>query len=657
MFPPTLSSRPAAPAAPHPEAERHWRGGVEHARGGRWKEAEKAHARAVRLAPREPLYWVNLGQARRQLGDLDGAAAAADEALRVDPTYWVAAQLRLATRLERHRYAEALEDAERVTRHPGSTYQQWTDYGLALYHSGRFRESASALLQALTRKPDHFEAYVMLCNVFDRLNLHSEAVECLRTGLALKGDWGTGLGGVVFHSLFACDWSRLDADLEALRTLLERPGPHEFGPFMFLSFGADAARQLTVFREHARIHFGAVVPMPTRPPHQHPPVARIRVGYLSNDLQQHATALLLVQVLELHDRERFEVRLYSYGPDDDSELRRRLRAACEDFVDVGGMSDRETAQRIRDDGNEILVDLKGYTLNARTPVVAMRPAPIQVAYLGFPGTMGAPFIDYAIVDPVVAPPSMAEAFSEKLAWMPDCYQPNDRLREVGESTGRSAWGLPEDAVVLCCFNHTYKIRPALFDIWCRVLKDTPGSVLWLLQSNEQARDNLLREAAARGIGPDRIVFAPVVSSCENLARLVHADLFLDTLPVNAHTTASDALWSGVPVLTCAGDSFVGRVAASLLHAVGMPELVTSDLAAYEALARSLAADPQRLTVLKTRLIAACATAPLFDSLRTARAIEDLYARMVERWRAGLPPDHLPPRAIDGTASPSGVQPL
>lgn len=642
MFPsPTVSRRPPAV---NPDAERHWRSGVEHARAGRWKEAEKSHARAVRLAPREPLYWVNLGQARRRLGDLDGAQAAADEALRVDPDYWVAAQLRLSTRLDRHRYADALDDAERITRQPSATHLQWADYGLALYQTGNHHAAASALLKALSRKPDYFEAHVMLCNVFDRLGLHAEAVECLRTGLALKPDWGAGRAGVLYHSLFACDWRTLDDDLDALRALLERPGPHDFGPFMFLSFGADAMRQRAVFEDHVRLHLGQVAPMPAVSPHALPPSDRIRIGYLSNDLQEHATALLLVQVLELHDRGRFDVRLYSYGPDDGSPMRARLRAACDAFVDVGGMSDTEAARRIRDDGIEVLVDLKGHTMNARTAIVAMRPAPVQAAYLGFPGTTGAGFVDYAIVDPVVAPAAMADAFTEKLAWLPDCYQPNDRLRDVAAAVDRADCGLPEGALVLCCFNHTYKLRPQTFDLWCRLLRDTPDAVLWLLQSNDQARSNLLREARARGIGPERLVFAPVRPSREHFARLRHADLFLDTLPVNAHTTASDALWSGVPIVTCAGDSFVGRVAASLLHAVGLPELVAPDLERYESIARSLIADRPRLAALKDRLLAERATVPLFDSARSARALEDLYERMVARWRAGEAPDHLPPRA-------------
>lgn len=648
---PTHSPRRASPAAANPEAERHWRGGVEHARAGRWKDAEKAHARAVRAAPKEPLFWVNLGQARRKLGDLDGACAAAEEALRTDPSSKIAVQLRLATRLERHRYADAIEDAARVTREDGATHHQWADYGVALYQLGRHQEAVSALLRALACKPDFFEAHVALCNSFDRIGLHAEAVECLRTALMLKPGWGAGIVGAIYHSLFSCDWSHLDDDLHALTALLERPEPQDFGPFMFLSFGTDAAGQRRVFGDHARLNHAHELPFPRVDPSARPAGGRLRIGYLSNDFHQHATAMLLAQVIELHDRERFDVRLYSYGTADGSAMRRRLEAASESFVDVAGFSNREAAQRIRDDGIDILIDLKGYTLNARTAIMAMRPAPIQAAYLGFPGTMGADFIDYAIVDPVVAPPSMAEAFAEKLAWLPDCYQPNDRLREVGTPPGRHACGLPEQGFVFCCFNHTYKIRPSMFDIWCRLLAATPGSVLWLLQSNPQARGNLLREAQARGIDPSRLVFAPVVSSGENLARLTHADLFLDTLPVNAHTTASDALWSGVPLVTCAGDSFVGRVAASLLHAVGLPELAVADLAAYESLAAAIASDPARLAALKAHLERARSTAPLFDSALTTRGLEALYLRMAERWHAGLAPDHLQPRRLAAADAP------
>jgi len=632
------------------QAERHWRAGVAHGLAGRWKEAEKAHARATKAAPREALFWVNLGQARRKLGDLDGALDAVEAALRASPGDGLALQLRLAIRLERHQYGEALVDAERVARLPDAGHLQWSDYGSALYQAGRHREAASALLRALACRPDHFAGHVMLCNVFDRLGLHREAVECLRTALAFRPDWSAGQVGVVYHSLYGCDWSRLDADLAALQERLGQPGPHDISPFLFLSAGTDAARQRAVFAEHAALRFGSVPQLPGLTPADLPRGDRLRIGYLSNDFHQHATAMLIAQVLELHDRLRVEVRLYSYGSGDGSPMRRRLESAGDAFVELAGLSDREAAQRIRDDGVEILVDLKGYTLNARTAILAMRPAPIQVAYLGFPGTMGAPFIDYAIADPIVAPASMAEAFTESLAWLPDCYQPNDRLREIGTPPGRAACGLPEHGIVFCCFNHTYKLRAALFDRWCRLLERTPGSVLWLLQSNLQARGNLLREAAARGIDPGRLVFAPVVPPAQNLARLTHADLFLDTLPINAHTTASDALWAGVPVVTCPGDSFVGRVAASLLSAAGLADLIAPDLDAYERLAGDLAADPARLSAIRERLRAARADSPLFDSARITRGLEALYERMRDRWRAGLAPAQLEPRQPEAAAS-------
>lgn len=644
MSAPFAPFRPALPAALRPEAERHWRAGVEHAKAGRWKDAEKAHARAVKVAPGEPLYWVNLAQARRKLGDLAGSVEACDGALKADPQFVLAKQIRVAARMERHRYEELLADAEAVARRPGAGYDSWLDYGVALERTNRHVAAVGALMQALSLKPDLFDAYIVLCNAFDRLKLHAEAVESLRTAVALKPGWPAGLAGIVHHSLHACDWSRLDADLAVLAERLEQPGPYDLNPFMFLSFGADATTQRRLFAEHAQLRYGSTEPLPAPAPPRTPP-RRVRIGYLSNDLQTHATALLIAQILELHDRSRVEVRLYSYGPDDGSEMRRRLAAAGDAFVDVCGLSDRETAQRIRDDGVEILVDLKGYTLHARTAVMAMRPAPVQVAWLGFPGTLAAPFIDYAIVDPVVCPPSMAEGFSESLAWLPDSYQPNDRTREIGVPPGRAACGLPEDGFVFCCFNHTYKIRPQTFDVWCRLLADVPGSVLWLLASNAQAEQNLRREASARGVDPARLVFAPMAPPPEHLARLTHADLFLDTLPINAHTTASDALWAGVPVLTCTGNAFVGRVAASLVHAVGLPELAVDDLASYERLARELATDPVRYRSVRERLHEGRLSAPLFDSARTARELDALYLRMAERWRAGLAPAPLPPRPV------------
>jgi predicted O-linked N-acetylglucosamine transferase (SPINDLY family) len=409
---------------------------------------------------------------------------------------------------------------------------------------------------------------------------------------------------------------------------------------MLLSTGVDAAVQRRINSEFSIQNFSNIEALPTILPAARAAGERLRIGYFSNDFHNHATSMLIARVFELHDRSRFETRLYSYGPDDRSVLRRRIEAAGDAFIDVSGLSDRETAHRIRADGIDVLIDLKGFTFKARTNVLAMRPAPIQVAYLGYPATMGAGFIDYAIVDPIVLPPEKADEFTERLAWMPDSYQPNDQLRPIAQVPSRADVGLPESAFVFCCFNNTYKILPEVFDVWCRLLAGTPNSVLWQLAKTEASKSNLRREVALRGIDPDRLIFAPPVAPEHNLARIGLADLFLDTLPYNAHTTASDALWVGVPLVTCRGNAFAGRVAASLLHAVGLPELVTDSLADYEALALEIAHHPTRHAALKAHLRTARETAPLFDSLRTTRSLEELYLRMADRWRAGLPPDHL-----------------
>jgi len=624
------------------EAEAHWRGGLAHARAGRWKEAEKAYARAARSAPRDPLYWVNLGQARRKLGDPSGAAQAAQAALSVDAGHAIARQMLQASLVDQHRYGDALAAALAATQRADATHVDWADCGHVLYQVGRHQEAVSALLRAVARKMDFFPAYVMLCNVFHAMGLHQEAVEALRTVTALAPHWRPAHAGILYHSLHACLWDRLEEDTAALRAAGERAEREPVNPFMYLSVGTCARDQLAAIGEHARANFGPIRPMPAVDPARALRQGRIHVGYLSNDFHQHATAMLLVQVLELHDRNRFRVTLYSYGPNDGSAMRARLERAGDAFVDVRETSDAEVARRIRDDGVDVLVDLKGYTLHARPAIVALRPAPVQVSYLGFPGTMGAGFVDYLVTDPIVTPPAMADAFAEKLAFMPQCYQPNDRQREVGPTPARADCGLPPQGFVFCCFNNTYKIRPEVFEVWCRLLAAVPGSVLWLLASNPQAVANLQREAQRRGIDPQRLVFAPMVAPAANLARLAHADLFLDTLPINAHTTASDALWAGVPLVTCAGDSFVARVAASLLHAAGLPQLVATDLAQYESIALRVARDPGEAAALRRQLLATRLQAPLFDSERYARAFERLLERMVARWRAGLAPEELAP---------------
>jgi predicted O-linked N-acetylglucosamine transferase (SPINDLY family) len=440
-----------------------------------------------------------------------------------------------------------------------------------------------------------------------------------------------------------CDWRDFDAEVAGLTAALARGVPAS-PPFPLLATPASPAIQ----RKAAELYTIG----------RHPPAAvplwrgeryardRIRVGYLSADLHEHATAHLMVGVFERHDRSRFETFAFSFGRDDNSAMRTRLERAFDRFIDVRAMSDQAVAELVRSLEIDIAVDLKGITLGARTGIFARRPAPVAVSYLGYPGTMGAPYIDYVIADRFVIPEDQQGAFSEQVVTLPDSYQPNDTARSVPERTPtRVEAGLPENGFVFCCFNNSYKITPDVFGVWMRLLHAVEGAVLWLL--NGPAVANLRREAAERGIAPERLVFAPRASPGEHLARHRLADLFLDTPYCNAHTTASDALWAELPLVTCAGATFASRVAGSLLRAAGLPELVTHSLADYEALALTLARDPVRLAGLRTQLAEGRVRCPLFDTQRITRHIEAAYLTMWERQQRGQPPRGFAVPAIDG----------
>jgi predicted O-linked N-acetylglucosamine transferase (SPINDLY family) len=400
-------------------------------------------------------------------------------------------------------------------------------------------------------------------------------------------------------------------------------------------------------------HLRNARPLPPRP--VSPVGQRLRIGYVSNDFHNHATSLLMVEALEQRNREHFEVTLYSHSPDDGSALQKRVRDACERHVNMRAMSEQQMAQAIHADGIDILVDLKGHTFGNRLGVFAHRPAPIQVAWLGFPGTCGADYIDYIIGDPRVTPLEHADHYSEHIAQLPNSYQPNDSQRQRPQQVTRAQCGLPDDALVLGCFNQSFKIGPANFTAWMRILQAVPNSLLWLLEDNEQATHNLRREAQARGVDPARLVFAPRVATAVHLSRLPLADLMLDNWPCNAHTTASDALWMGVPIVTLSGEIFASRVCASLLHAVGLGELACDSVAQYEATAIDLLRDPQRRQRLRNHLDNGRAAFPLFDGRRFAGDLEHLYERMAERARLGLPPEALAAEAsIDPPAAPTAA---
>jgi protein O-GlcNAc transferase len=630
--------------------------------------AEAAYRRVIELAPGIAEGHNNLGTVLKDQGRLDQALAAFDQAIALQADYAEAfynraTVLQQQARLEealaaygraialRENYADAINNAGIVLQELGRAGEAIDLYrrllermpahadarnnlGTALLAEGRADEARAAFEQALAHQPDFPEAFCNLGNARRELGDLTGAIAAYRDALRLRPDDSGAFSQLTYHRAQACAWDGYQADQEKLVDMARRG--IRVPPFYLLATPASASDQLSCAR-----HWAASISPPRKTLFHHQPRAgreRIRLGYLSGDFHQHATAQLMAELFECHDRDRFEVFAYSYGPDDHSPMRARLAAAFDRFVDIRARSHHKAADLIHADEVDILVDLKGYTHHARPAISAYRPAPVQVSYLGYPATMGADFIDYIIVDPFVVPSSQQPFFSERLVHLPRSYQVNDRRREVADaSTSRRDVGLPAEGLVLCSFNNSYKISPVFFDIWMRLLRAVPGSVLWLLEANPQVPGNLRSEAEKRGVDSGRLIFAPLVPPAEHLGRHRHADLFLDTLPCNAHTTASDALWAGSPVVTCRGDTFAGRVAGSLLMAIDMPELVTTSPEEYEQAALALARSPQRLIALRQKLQNNRDASALFDLPKLTGNIEAAYARMWQTWLAGQTP--------------------
>jgi predicted O-linked N-acetylglucosamine transferase (SPINDLY family) len=614
--------------------------GVTFLNDGRFADAAVAFNRALKHKPRDAVLWLNLAQARRKLGDFEAAAAAASRALDLDPNQVLARRMLADALTNQGKHGAAAQVLEPVLNDDANDPQAFAAAGDALVQANRYLEAIDKFMQAARRKPDFVPAHIGMGNAFDRLGMPVAAYECFRTAVTLDPRNAQVWSSVVHQAMMGCRWASLGEDLAQLRAASADDGGTAPTPFSHLSFpGVSAAEHRRSAAAFARTHARGVVALPALKPAQRR-AGRIRVGYLSSDFHDHATSRLIAEVIERHDRAKFDVTLYSFGIDDASPMRRRMVGAGEKFIDLREASSRAMAERIRADGIDVLIDLKGYTFGARTAVFAYRPAPIQVNFLGFPGSLAAGFYDYVITDAVVTPLAAAADYDEKFAYLPDCYQPNDRKRLTGAPVTRAQCGLPATGFVFCCFNNTYKITPDVFEVWCRLLRSVEGSVLWLLDANLQAKENLLREARNRGIATDRLVFAPRLPLEQHLARLNNADLVLDTLPYNAHTTASDALWCAIPIVTCTGATFAARVGASLLTAAGLPDLIASSLGEYERIALRLAGDPAALNTLKAQLRTHRDTCALFDSERYTTNLEELFTRMFDGWHAGRAVAHL-----------------
>jgi len=601
QFDEALSSYDRALAiAPH-DAAAHFGRGNAFIGLGRFDDALQSYDRALKAAPDEARVLNNRGNALERLSRLDEALVCYDRVVRLDPKHAEALHNRGNLLIQLKRYGEALESYERAL----ATRPEYPD---ALYGRG----------------------YALM-----ELKRYDDAIAAFEQLLAARADYPYALGMMLHAKRTACDWR--DASTLVSQTVRAvREGKRAVTPLAFLAVSDSAEDNARCARIVIGDKYGsAPQPMWRGERYRH---ERIRVAYVSADFNMHAVATQMAGVFERHDRRAFETIAISHGLDDKSEMRSRLERAFDRFVDVRNRSDRDIAALLRQEEVDIAVDLTGLTGRSRPGIFAFRPAGLQAQHLGFPGTMGADFIDYVIADRVVIPENEERHYSEKVVTLPDSYLPTDPSRGIAQAPSRAQAGLPEPGFVFCSFNNGYKFSPELFDVWMRLLKGTEGAVLWLPDANDAARRNLAREARTRGVDPARLLFAAYETRAEDhLARLSLADLFLDTLPYNAHSTACDALWAGLPVLTCRGHSFAGRVAASQLQAAGLSELITDTLESYERVAMTLAGDAAMLQTIRTRLAQIRRQCPLFDADLFARHLEAAYAQMYERHRRGLPP--------------------
>jgi protein O-GlcNAc transferase len=645
---------------------------------GKPLEAIEAYRRALHLNPDSATANNNLGVVLQEQGQLEAAIAAYQRAIAVKPDYSDAYNNIGVALIAKGKLDSAIEACQKALEIKPDYAEAHNTMGVALQEQGKFDAALRSYYRALEIKADYADAYNNIGNVFKIQCKLDAAIQAYRSALAINFDHSSAhnnMGTVLFqqgkiddaivayqraitikpaytdaytnmgvaledqakldlaieaylsalminpgfyavevqliHVLFkVCDWSRV----KQLSAPCERSGlaAKLAPPFSMLSVEDNPERQLIRSRNWVKESYKQQpLPFPEKPKVR---PKRLKIGYFSADFHDHATLYLMSGLLKSHDTSKFEIFAYSYGRSKTGDLRQKLEGSIEHFYDLTDDSDSSIVELCRSHGLDIAIDLKGYTGSNRSAIFQYRLAPIQVNYLGYPGSMGAEFIDYIIADCTIIPENLRNYYSEKVIYLPHSYQPNDNTREISDvRTTRADFGLPGHAFVFCCFNNSYKISEREFDIWMRILSQIDGSVLWLLKSNKWAEQNLRKEAEARGISASRLIFADKLPQKEHLARHQHADLFIDTFNVNAHTTASDALWAGIPVITKIGNQFAARVAASLLHAVGLPDLITATEVEYEALIIDLATNPEKLKALREKLAKNRLKEPLFDT--------------------------------------------
>jgi len=619
------------------DAETHNNMGISLKQQGKLDEAIEAHTQAIFIKPDYAEAFTGMGNALMEKGDLEKAIWAYENSIIIQPSNAKAYYNIGVTLHEQGKLKEAIEAYKKSLAVNPDIAESHYNMGVALAEQGQFDEAIEAHREAILIKPDYAEAFNCMGNALKEKGELQKAIEAYNKTLAIEPDYESVRVQKLYQQANICDWDNLAKDLNLI-TKLGTTKKH-VSPFAMLTLEDNPARHRKRSEIYAKANF-----------FQEPSLKkykllqsskRLKIGYFSADFHNHATMHLMSQIFARHNRLEFEIFVYSYGPDRNDEMRKKLVVDVDHFHDVGDMDDVQIVNLARNHEINIAIDLKGYTQDSRLAPFAYGMAPVQISYLGFPGTLGTNFIDYIVADPVLIPENRRQHFAEQIIYLPDTYQPTDNTRAISNKIIlREDVGLPNDVFVFCCFNKNYKISPTEFNIWMRLLKKVEKSVLWLLRSNQWAEQNLKREAEKRGINPERLIFAEKLPNAEHLARHKLADLFLDTFNVNAHTTASDSLWAGLPVVTKFGQGFAARVAGSLLQAIGLPELITESVAEYEALAFELATNPERLAGIKSILADNRLTQPLFDTEQYTKHLEAGYKMAYARYFSGQQPDHI-----------------
>ncbi len=602
------------------------------------QQALKFYDLALNLDNQDPAIHINRGASLNELKQYEGAIASLNRAIALNPNIAEAWSNKGTALNELKRHEAALVDYDKAIELNPQHVEAWSNKGVSYAELKCYEEALAHYDKAIELNPQYIEAWSNKGTALNELKCYEAAAKSFHQALVLNPELPFGKGVLLHAKMLACDWQGVDSLYQSIcQDLTENKKSAD--PFGFQGICNDEL----LLQKCAEIFSNTKFPASPQFDFEHlkREGGKIRIGYLCGEFREQATAILMTEIWELHDKSRFEIIAFDNGWDDKSPRRKRIEAAFDEWIDISRMSDDQAAAFIADKEIDVLVNLNGFFGKPRQGIFAKKPAPIEVNYLGFPGTIGSTYMDYLIADNVVIPKESRQYYTEKIVHLPHCYQANDSSRKIdGRKFSKKELGLPEEGFVFCCFNNSYKILPQMFDIWMRLLHSIPGSVLWLIEDNQDATRHLQQEAQARGISAARIIFAKRVPLSEHLGRHQCADLFLDTLPYNAHTTASDALWAGLPVLTCTGTSFAGRVASSMLTVLDLPELITTSVAQYESLAYELASQPEKLHQIKTKLAKNRLHSPLFNADLIARELESAYLAMYKRFQEGLPPEHI-----------------